>query len=232
MNYLKLMNELQQCFKSKCEDKEDLKLCVYQNCQVQKKIYKLRIKIIKDRIKLYKIKFSPNVEKKYKLLIEFKLNDNNFLQFEELLIFIENYINKQINIKIKKFIKLFQDYINCANDKCKDLTYDVLKIEKLKKDKVSVFNIKNDKKRNEVIKNTYSNENQVKLDKCVTNKCNKISLDYINEAIKQFNNKIKTFNLKIPIVPKLTKLSEDDIPEIIIKINQVARYIDKHIGYL
>ena len=97
---------------------------------------------------------------------------------------------------------------------------------------MSSFNIKDDKKRNEVIKNAYSNENQVKLDKCITNKCNKISLDYINEVIKQFNNKIKTFNLKIPIVPKLKKLSEDDIPEIIIKINQVARYIDKHIGYL
>jgi hypothetical protein len=76
--------------------------------------------------------------------------------------------------------------------------------------------MKDDKERNKLIKEVYSNEKQVKLDKCIIKKCNKKSLEYIKELIK-------ISNLKIPKekqFPNIKKITEDDIPDIIIKFKQ------------
>ena len=65
----------------------------------------------------------------------------------------------------------------------------------------------------------------------ITNKCNKASLKTIQEALKDYYNKIKYFNIKIPDnikLPDIKKITEDNIPEYIIKLNQIASYIQKN----
>ena len=49
--------------------------------------------------------------------------------------------------------------------------------------------------------------------------------------MKLINNKIKYFKLKIPEDLKFTdikKITDDDIPKVIIKLNKLLRYIDKN----
>jgi hypothetical protein len=116
-------------------------------------------------------------------------------------------------------------------NKCKGLYNDITQDKELMKKKLSIFSIKDDKKRNKVIEEVYSNEKQVKVDKCITNKCNKASLIFIQELLKSFNKKIKYFKLKIPEDLKFTdikKITEADIPKVIIKLNKLSNFINKN----
>jgi hypothetical protein len=87
----------------------------------------------------------------------------------------------------------------------------------LKKKKNSINWINDEKERNRVIR-------EVKLDKCGVKNCN-------NTSLKYYNNIIKAFDIKIPKeiqLSKITELKEEDIPEIMIKFNQIYHYIKKY----
>jgi len=145
---------------------------------------------------------------------------------------IHEFINDKIVEIQTPILNSLNQLVKCSIDKCKDLYDDVKKDEELTKKKISVFSIKDDKKRNKMIREVYSNENQVKLDKCIAKKCNKPNLKLVQEYIKLLNKKIDMFNIKIPDnikLPNINKITEEDIPELVIKFNQFSRYVNKDI---
>jgi hypothetical protein len=235
-NNLKEINELiKKIYSNKLQNNIDI--CAYKKCKVHKQLYELRIKSLKDKIKVYNIKLTTDLKNKFDELI--KLNAKPSFTDEELLksIIIIQTLQRFINDKIKTinepFIKLLGDYISCGKKNCNVLFEEVKNDKILTDKKMKVSSIKDDEKRNKIIKEIYSNEKQIKLDKCITKKCNKLSLKLIQDMTKIFNNKIKVFNLKPPEhikIPDIKKISEDDIPEIIIKLNQLSKYIDKYVG--
>jgi hypothetical protein len=212
----------------------DLDLCVLKNCEVVKKIKKLRLKSLKDKIKLYDIKLPSDLQIKFEKYEEYSskksLTDEEYLDYVILFQIIQHYIKNIIADIQTPFFNSLTEYLKCGKQKCSDLYTEVANDKDLTKKKLSLFNIKHDENRNKVIRDIYSNEKQVKLDKCITKKCNKASLKLIQETIKHLNRKIKTFDIKIPAnikLPDIKKITEADIPEVIIKLNQIARYIDK-----
>lgn len=217
---------------------KDLDLCAYKKCNNHKKLHELKIKSLKDKIKVYNIKLSVDYQNKFNELIKLtdkpSLTDEEYLKYIILFQILQRFINNRVKQINAPFYKYFHDYLNCSEKYCKDLLNDLNRDTDLTKKKISIYSIKNDSKRNNIIKEVFSNENQVKLDKCITNKCNNQSLLFIKEIIKIFNKKIKAFDLKLPAnltVPNITtKITEKDIPDIIIRINQIGRYIDKYIG--
>lgn len=249
LNDKKLKSEKENLFKEKDLKKKEelintifsnknqnnLDLCIYKKCKIQKQIQEYRLKSMKDKINLYNIKFPKIYKDKFDNFIE--LSSKPFLTDEEYikLIILFQIIHRFISNKVMEFNKplfLFhENFMNCGKNKCKDLFDKVAQDKELTKKKISTNLIKNDKKRNKIITDIYSNEKQVELDKCITKKCNKDSLNLIKETLKIFNNKIKYFKLKIPDDIKLhdiKKITENDIPEIIIKINKLSRYINKN----
>jgi hypothetical protein len=210
-------------------------LCAYKNCKIHKKLQEYKIKLMKDKINLYKIKFPKEYQIKYDLLIQLtskpSLTDEEYIKMLFLFQILTRFIsNKQMEFN-KDLLKSYGDYINCGLKECKVLQQEVLSDKDLTKKKLSAFFIKDDNKRNKEIREVFSNEKQVKLDKCITNKCNKASLKTIQAALKDYYNKIKYFNIKIPDnikLPDIKKITEDNIPEYIIKLNQIASYIQKN----
>lgn len=165
------------------------------------------------------------------------MNDDEYIEYVILFQTIHGFINDKIIFIKAPFMNSFVDYMNCSNKNCKDLNEDVRKDEELMKKKISVFSMKDDKKRNEMIRDVYSNDKQIKLDKCIIKKCNKSNLKILQESIKLLNKKIEMFNIKIHDnlkLPDINKITEEDIPEIIIKFNQLIRYVNKdtYIGAL
>ena len=213
----------------------DLDLCAYKSCKIVKKLQKHRLKIMKDKMKLYDIKLTPELQLKFKryeeLIMKTSMNDDEYLEYVILFQTIHSFLSDKIILIKKPFYKSVKDFLKCSK-KCNNLHTEVLNDKDLMKKHISVFNIKDDKKRNKMIRDVYSNEKQVKLDKCITKKCNKSSLKLLQESMKLFEKKIKYFNIKIPDnikLPDIKKITEADIPEIIIKINQIGRYIGKDI---
>ena len=104
--------------------------------------------------------------------------------------------------------------------------------EELKKKRSLIFQYyNNDDERNKVIRDIYSNEKQVKLDKCMINNCNNILLNLLQNTLKHFNNIIKAYDVKIPKeiqLPEIKKITEKDIPEIMIKYYQIFNYSNKY----
>lgn len=89
--------------------------------------------------------------------------------------------------------------------------------------------MKNDKKRNEFIKEVFSNEKQIKLDKC-----NKDTLKYIQESLKFYNDYLKLFDIEVPKdiqMSNIIELKEDDIPKIVINFNKLSYFFSKKIYY-
>lgn len=216
-------------------NQNNLDLCIYKKCKIQKQLIEYRIKSIKDKINFYNIKFPKYYQDKYDNFMELSskksFNDEEYLKLIILFQILQRFISIKITEINKPFIKSYEDYINCGMNKCNDLYKNTAKDENLSKKKISTYSIKDDNKRNKVIREVYSNEKQVQLDKCITNKCNKASLKLIQETLKVFNKKIKYFKIKIPDnlkLPDIKKITEDDIPELIIKLNQLGRYIDKN----
>jgi hypothetical protein len=96
-------------------------------------------------------------------------------------------VNKTLqDHKLKEMDDKYMEYIKSSANafsnyyKCESLFNEFKQDKELLKKRISTFSIKDDKKRNKVI------EKQVKLDKC-----NNISLKFIQEALKLNNNKIK-----------------------------------------
>jgi len=214
----------------------DLDLCAYKNCKIVKEIQKLRYKTLKDKIKLYDIKLTPDLQlklKRYEELFSRKsMNDDEYLEYVVLFQTIQRFINNKVDEIQTPLFNSLNEYLKCSKEKCNELYEDVGKDQELTKKKISVFSIKDDKKRNKMIREVYSNEKQVKLDKCVAKKCNKSNLKLIQETMKLLNKKIEKFNIKIPDnmkLPDSKKITEEDIPELIIKLNQISRYVDKDI---
>ena len=215
------------------KNQNEYDLCAYKKCKILKTLQDYKIKLMNDKIKFYNIKFPKDIKIKYDLLI--KLTSKSSLTDEEYIkmLFLFQILNRFISFKYMEFNKPFfnsyGDYLNCSLKKCEALGKDVSQDKDLIKKKMSSFTIKDANKRNKVISEVFSNEKQVKLDKCITNKCNNESLKLFQESIKILNNKIKYFNIKIPDnikLPDIKKITEDNIPEYIIKLNQISRYIN------
>ena len=211
---------------------KDLELCVLKKCKNINKIQKDKLNFIKKNVILYDIKLSTELNEKLdnliKLSLKPSLNDDEYMSFLILLFLFEKIINNNILDYYMKLVELNGEYKRCSKKYCKKYDTDKELKEKLK----IIANIKDDKKRNELIRKVYSNEKQIKLDKCITNKCNNYELNLIHELLKTFNNKIKFFNIKVPKeiqIPDIIELKEEDIPEIIIKINQLSYYLKKYI---
>ena len=197
------------------KNQKELSLCTYKKCK-NKKIIEFNIKLFKDKIKLYNIILSPIYKKKFDKLIELtnktNLTDDEYIKYIILFNNIKKFINNKEYESKELYNKAFSKYLKCKDNKCNELSKKILLDSDLFQKKMLTYSIKNNKKRNEVIKDYYSNENQVNLDKCLINNCNRQSLKYFQEFIKSLNNKIKAFDLKLPINLQL--------PEDIKKINE------------
>ena len=222
MNYKEFEKNLIDYYSNK--NVKDLELCAFKN-------FKDKINFIKKNVILYDIKLSTEFKKKLDKLIKLSskpsLKDEEYMSFLILLKLFEKIINNNIIDSNMKLVELIGEYKRCSKKYCKKYDTDKELKEKLK----IIVNMKDDKKRNELIREVYSNEKQIKLDKCITNKCNNYELNLIHELLKIFNNKIKYFKLKIPEdlkLPDIIEIKEDDIPEIIIKINQLSYYLKKY----
>jgi len=218
------------------KNQNNLDLCAYKKCKnINKNLQNNKLKEMDDKIKLYNIIFPKKYKEKYNELIRLTsktyITDDEYLKITLLFQILTRFISGKYMEYIKSSADAFSNYYNCGRNKCESLFNEVKQDKELFKKKISTFSIKDDKKRNKVIEEVYSNEKQVKLDKCIAKKCNNISLKLIQEELKLNNNKIKYFKLKIPEDLKFTdikKITEDDIPKIIIKLNKLSRYIDKN----
>ena len=211
---------------------KDFELCALKKCKNIKKIQKDKLNFIQKNVILYDIKLSTELNNKLdnliKLSLKPSLNDDEYMIFIMLLFLFEKIINNNILDSYMKLVELNGEYKRCKKKYCNKFDTD----KDLKDPLKIISNTKNYKKRNELIKEIYSKEKQVKLDKCIINKCNNHGLNLIKELLKTFNNKIKFFNIKVPKeiqIPDIIELKEEDIPEIIIKLNQLSYYLKKYI---
>lgn len=216
-------------------DQKEFNLCLYKNCKIYKQIQEERMRTLKENLIEHDIKLSSELQKKFDNLIELVnkplLNDEEYIKSIILYQIIQKFINIKIDEHIKHVFDIGGIFEKCSNKNCKNLSKEVINDEELRKKKLSIISLKDEKKRNEIIRDIYSNEKQIKLDKCNVNSCNKDYLNLLGEMIKLYNKKIKKNNIKIPDdikIPNLNKIDEADIPEIIIKFNQLKEYV----GYL
>jgi len=210
-------------------DQKEYNLCLYKKCEVYNKILQDRINILKNNIKEHNIKLSPEFQNKFDNLL--KLFNKKSLTDEEYIksIILYQFIKKLINIKVDEHIKevfnvagIFQ---KCSNNNCKKSQKEVFDDKELRKKKLSIILMKDDEKRNKIIRDIYSNEKHIKLDKCNVKNCNNEYLNLLKEVIEIYNKKIKTQNINIPEI-NINKINENDIPEFIIKFNQFINHID------
>ena len=128
--------------------------------------------------------FPKKYKKQYNELIRLtsktSITDDEYLKITLLFQILTRFISGKYMEYIKSSADAFSNYYNCGRNKCESLFNDFKQDKELFKKRISTFSIKDDKKRNKVI------EKQVKLDKC-----NNISLKFIQEALKLNNNKIK-----------------------------------------
>ena len=222
MNYKEFEKNLIDYYSNK--NVKDLELCAFKN-------FKDKINFIKKNVILYDIKLSTEFKKKLDKLIKLSskpsLKDEEYMSFLILLKLFEKIINNNIIDSNMKLVELIGEYKRCSKKYCKKYDTDKELKEKLK----IIVNMKDDKKRNELIREVYSNEKQIKLDKCIVNNCNNAYLKLIQQSLKYYNNIIKVYDIKIPKdiqLANIKKISQEDIPEIIIKFNQIDNYIKKY----
>jgi hypothetical protein len=229
----KLINEV---FSNSTQKKLDL--CVFKKCKVSKDFFLEKINSLKNKIKVYNIKLTVNIRKKLNDLIKIissnpKLSQDEYLKSIILYQIVLNYVFKKTFEANKPIFDLFGKYLTCSHEKCSEFEKPIREDLSLRNKKLDIYKIKDDNERNKLIKEVFSNENQVKLDKCITKRCNDISLEYIKAVINMLNQKIKSFDLKIPKeikFPNIEKITENDIPNIIIKFNRFSRYVENLIG--
>lgn len=217
------------------KDQNNLDICAFNKCKkLNTDLIKVRINTLLDNIKLYDIKLSSDNQEKLnklkKLSIKTSLTDEEYLSFIISLKIIQEIVNKQLSDIFKPIIENMGKLIKCSEKNCTILYRNVAEDKELREKKVSLHGIKDTNKRNKLIKEIFSSKKQVELDKCIAKKCNKICLNVIHESMKLINQKIKNKNIKIPDNIKFNdvkKLSVDDIPELIIKFNQISHFVGK-----
>jgi hypothetical protein len=214
------------------KNQQDFSLCAYKNCKIRKEVHELRIKSWNNKIKIFEINLPKDIQKKYDNLIQLfskpSLTDEENIKYISLYIFFQKFIDLKFIEELFSILNPIDDYNKCIRKNCKDFSID----EELKKKRNSIDLMNNEIERNRVIREVYSNEKQVKLDKCIIKKCNNVSLKLIQKSLKHYNNIIKFYDIKIPKeiqLSKITELKEKDIPEIIIKFNQIYNYIRKYL---
>ena len=213
------------------KNQQDFSLCVYKNCKIRKQIHELRIKSWNNKIKIFEINLPKDIQIKYDKLIQLfsnpSLTDEEYIKYISLYRFFEKFIELKVIEELFSIFNPLGDLDKCSKKNCKNLSID----EELKKKKKSINLINNEKERNELIREVYSNEKQIKLDKCIVNNCNNAYLKLIQQSLKYYNNIIKVYDIKIPKdiqLANIKKISQEDIPEIIIKFNQIDNYIKKY----
>lgn len=216
---------------SKLNEKK-LELCATDNCSIEKKLEEINIKSLNNRIKIYNIKLPEKYQilfnNLHELYIKTSLTNKEKIRKKILFQILNTFVNDKTNKINDAFTTALFGYFNCTKNNCTELSTDVRNDKELMEKKVSLYNnIKNDKKRNNIIKEIYSNEKQVKLDKCLTNKCNATTLKLVQENLKLLKLKIKGLKLKISL-PVVKKITEEDIPQLIIKLNQLNKLIEKY----
>ena len=224
-NYKKIEKDIIDFYSNK--KTKDMVLCAFKNCKFIKKIQDKYLKFINNSIIFYDIKLSNELIEKLDKLKELSskpsLTDKEYINKIILLKFFNKIANINLFKSKIKLFKLLKGYINCSNKYCNEFKID----KELQDKKLSIIKMKNDKKRNEFIKEVFSNEKQIKLDKCITNKCNKVTLKFIQESLKYFNDYLKLFDIEVPKdiqMSNIIELKEDDIPEIIIKFNKLSYF--------
>jgi hypothetical protein len=214
------------------KNQQDFSLCAYKNCKIRKKVHELKIKSWDNKIKIFEINLPKDIQIKYDNLIQLfskpSLTDEEYIKYISLYRFFQKFIDLKVIEEIFSIFNPIGDYQKCFKKNCKNFTID----DELKKKKNSINLINDEKERNRVIREVNSNEKQVKLDKCGVKNCNNASLKIIQQSLKYYNNIIKAFDIKIPKeiqLSKITELKEEDIPEIMIKFNQIYHYIKKYL---
>ena len=218
------------------KNQKDFDLCVFKNCKIRKDFHELKINDLIKKIEIFEIKFPKDIQKKYDNLIQLfskpSLTDEEYINFLILFYYFLKIIEIIVMKKSFDILKHWEYYSKCRNIKCKKIYKDVNNDEELKNKRSLIWKYySNDDERNKVISDIYSNEKQVNLDKCMVKNCNKIFLNLLQYTQKHYNKIIKAYDIKIPKdiqLPDITKLKAKDIPEIIIKYNQIIFYSDKY----
>ena len=218
------------------KNQKDFELCVYKKCSIVKDFQKYKINSLNKKIKILEIKFSNDIQIKYdnfiKLFSKSSLTDEEYIDFIILFYYFDKIIEIKVTEKLFNIFKHWDNYSKCSNKNCKGLYNEVNNDEELKKKRSLIFQYyNNEDERNKVIRDIYSNQKQVNLDKCMVKKCNKILLKLLQYTLKHFNNIIKAYDVKIPKeiqLPEIIKLKEKDIPEIMIKYYQIFNYSNKY----
>lgn len=218
------------------KNQKDFELCVYKKCSIVKDFQEYKINSLNKKIKILEIKFSNDIQIKYdnfiKLFSKSSLTDEEYIDFIILFYYFDKIIEIKVTEKLFNIFKHWDNYSKCSNKNCKGLYNEVNNDEELKKKRSLIFQYyNNEDERNKVIRDIYSNQKQVNLDKCMVKKCNKILLKLLQYTLKHFNNIIKAYDVKIPKeiqLPEITELKEKDIPEIMIKYYQIFNYSNKY----
>ena len=174
------------------------------------------LKFINNSIIFYDIKLSNElIEKLKELSSKPSLTDEEYINKIILLKFFNKIASINLFKSKNKLLKLLEGAINCSNKYCYEFKLD----KELQDKKQSIIKMKNDKKRNEFIKEVYSNEKQIKLDKC-----NKDTLKFIQESLKFYNDYLKLFDIEVPKdiqMSNIIELKENDIPKIVINFYHI-----------
>lgn len=218
------------------KNQKDFELCAFKKCKMGKDYHQLIINSFNKKIEIFEIKFSNDNQKRYDNLIELfskpSLTDEEYINFLILFYYFQKIIEIIVMKKSFDILKHWEYYSKCRNIKCKKIYKDVNNDEELKKKKGLIYQYyDNDDERNKVIRDIYSNEKQVKLDKCIVNNCNNITLKLLQQTLKHFNNIINVYDIKIPDdikIPEIHEIKEDDIPDIMIKYYQIFNYSNKY----
>lgn len=218
------------------KNQKDFELCAFKKCKMGKDYHQLIINSFNKKIEIFEIKFSNDNQKRYDNLIELfskpSLTDEEYINFLILFYYFQKIIEIIVMKKSFDILKHWEYYSKCRNIKCKKIYKDVNNDEELKNKRSLIWKYySNDDERNKVISDIYSNEKQVNLDKCMVKNCNKIFLNLLQYTQKHYNKIIKAYDIKIPKdiqLPDITKLKAKDIPEIMIKYNQIIFYSDKY----
>jgi hypothetical protein len=218
------------------KNQKDFELCVYKKCSIIKDFQEYKINSLNKKIEIFEIKFSNDIKIKYNNLIKLfsksSLTDEEYIDFIILFYYFDKIIEIKVMEKLFNILKHWENYSKCSKKKCNDLYNEVNNDEELKKKKILIFQYyNNEDERNKVIRDIYSNQKQVNLDKCMIKNCNKILLNLLQYTLKHFTNIIKAYDIKIPKeikLPKIIKITEKDIPEIMIKYYQIFNYSNKY----
>jgi hypothetical protein len=217
------------------KEQNELDLCIINKCNVSNDYFRKKINFLNNKIKVYNIQLTDELQKILNELISitsiYKLTKDIYIKGIKLYQLLYVYIFKKSIEANNRILDLDGKQFECILNKCEKLHNDVLYDNELQQIKRGIFHLKNNKKRDKVIDEYFSNKKRIELDKCIIEKCNEITLEFIKESIDLINKKIEIFELKIPRdirISNIEKITEADIPDLIIKFNKLQRYMGKY----